>query len=59
LAAPGVSPAEITAALEESDSGFGLMRATRHAARLEATPPRWDLPAMPLGSHQPAWQGVD
>jgi len=59
LAAPGVSPAEFTAALEESGSGFGLMRATRHAARLEATPPRWDLPAMPLGSHQPAWRGFD
>ena len=45
--------------IEESDSGFGLMRATRHAARLEATPPRWDLPAMPLGSHAPVWQGGD
>jgi hypothetical protein len=56
LAAPGLKPAEIAAALEESDSGFGLMRATRHAARLEATPPHWDLPAMPLGSHAPVWQ---
>jgi hypothetical protein len=42
--------------LEESGSGFGRMRATRHAARLSATPPRWDLPAMPLGSHAPAWR---
>jgi hypothetical protein len=45
--------------LEESDSGFGQMRATRHAARLGATPPRWDLPAMPLGSHAPVWQSGD
>ena len=59
LAAPGLTPAKIAAALEESDSGFGLMRATRHAARLEATPPRWDLPAMPLGSHAPVWQSGD
>jgi hypothetical protein len=56
LSAPGFSPAEIDAALEESDSGFGQMRATRHAARLQATPTRWDLPAMPLGSHAPAWR---
>jgi len=56
LTAPGLTPAEIDAALEESDSGFGPMRATRHAARLQATPTRWDLPAMPLGSHAPAWR---
>ena len=56
LSAPGLAPADIDAALEESDSGFGQMRATRHAARLSATPPRWDLPAMPLGSHAPAWR---
>ena len=56
LSAPGLAPAEIDAALEDSDSGFGPMRATRHTARLQATPPRWDLPAMPLGSHAPAWR---
>jgi len=56
LSAPGLAPADIDAALEESGSGFGRMRATRHAARLSATPPRWDLPAMPLGSHAPAWR---
>ena len=55
LTAPGLTPAEIDAALEESESGFGPMRATRHAARLHATPTCWDLPAMPLGSHAPAW----
>ena len=56
LTAPGLTPAEIEAALEESASGFGPMRATRHAARLQATPTRWDLPAMPLGCHAPAWR---
>jgi hypothetical protein len=56
LTAPGLMPAEIDATLEESTSGFGPMRASRHAARLSATPPRWDLPAMPLGSHEPAWR---
>ena len=58
LTAPGLTPAEIDAALEESDSGFGRMRATRHAARLQATPTRWDLPAMPLGSHAPVWRSA-
>ncbi|MGI9128312.1 MAG: CoA transferase [Roseomonas sp.] len=58
VSAPGLTPAEIEAALEESDSGYGRMRATRHAAQLQATPPRWDLPAMPLGSHAPAWAPV-
>ena len=58
LTAPGLTPAEIDAALEESASGFGPMRATRHAARLQATPTRWDLPAMPLGSHAPGWAPV-
>ena len=56
LSAPGLASRDIDAALEESDSGFGQMRATRHAARLSATPPRWDLPAMPLGSHAPEWR---
>ncbi|NBS45294.1 MAG: CoA transferase, partial [Acetobacteraceae bacterium] len=59
LAAPGVTQGDIEAALEASESGFGAMRAIRHAARLEATPPSWILPAMPLGSHAPAWQGGD
>lgn len=54
LAAPGLpDPAPF---LQESASGFGRMTAVRHAAILSATPARWDLPAMPLGSHPPAWQ---
>ncbi len=43
--------------LEESDSGFGRLTALRHAGVIEGAPPRWDLPAMPLGSHPPAWAG--
>ncbi|QHI96604.1 CoA transferase [Xylophilus rhododendri] len=41
--------------LESSESGFGALRALRHAARLSATPAVWDLPSMPPGSHPPAW----
>ncbi len=36
-------------------SGFGMLTVVRHAARMSGTPVRWDLPAMPLGSHAPAW----
>lgn len=50
--------------MEESDCGFAAdaispgrsrLRAMRHAAQLSATPVRLDRPAMPPGSHPPAW----
>jgi hypothetical protein len=46
--------------LEDSRCGFGqagggMLTALRHAARLSATPARWLRPAMPPGSHPPAW----
>jgi crotonobetainyl-CoA:carnitine CoA-transferase CaiB-like acyl-CoA transferase len=41
--------------LEEAPSGFGRLLAVRHAARMSETPPHWTLPAMPLGTHPPAW----
>jgi hypothetical protein len=40
---------------EQHASGFGMLTTIRHAARMSGTPVRWDLPAMPLGSHAPAW----
>ncbi|MGD1876137.1 MAG: CoA transferase [Kiloniellaceae bacterium] len=40
---------------EESDSGFGRLRAIRHAAQLSATPARWERPSVPLGTHPPVW----
>jgi crotonobetainyl-CoA:carnitine CoA-transferase CaiB-like acyl-CoA transferase len=55
LHCPPIAADKIAALLEESDSGFGRSRAVRHAARLTLTPARWDRPAMPLGSHPPAW----
>jgi hypothetical protein len=54
LAAPGIH--DTAPFLEETPSGFGRMTAVRHTATLSATPARWDLPSMPLGSHPPAWQ---
>jgi hypothetical protein len=38
-------------------SGFGQLRAVRHAAWLSQTPAFWARPAMPLGSHTPEWPG--
>jgi len=41
--------------LEDTASGFGPLRAVRHAAGLSRTPASWSRPAMPLGSHPPQW----
>ncbi len=41
--------------MEEVSSGFGPLRAVRHAAALSKTPAYWARPAMPLGSHPPQW----
>jgi hypothetical protein len=46
---------DIASLAEQHASGFGMLTTIRHAARMSATPVRWDLPAMPLGSHAPAW----
>ena len=41
--------------LEESASGFGRLRAVRHAARFSHLAPAWSRPSMPPGSHAPEW----
>ena len=46
---------EIGELLEDSDSGWGRLKALRHSGRLDRTPPRWALPSVPLGTHAPAW----
>ncbi|WP_426956666.1 CoA transferase [Muricoccus radiodurans] len=42
-------------AVEESDSGFGRLTATRHAAILSDTPAYWARPSVPLGTHPARW----
>jgi hypothetical protein len=42
-------------AMEATRSGFGMLRAVRHAAHFSHTPPRWLRPSMPAGSHPPVW----
>lgn len=46
---------DIADLMEAFPSGFGDLTTVRHAAQLSATPVRWELPAMPLGTHVPAW----
>ncbi|HRI16941.1 MAG TPA: CoA transferase, partial [Burkholderiaceae bacterium] len=53
--APDPRRSDLTDLLEESDSGFGRLSAVAHAGRLARTPPRWVLPAMPLGTHAARW----
>jgi crotonobetainyl-CoA:carnitine CoA-transferase CaiB-like acyl-CoA transferase len=50
-------PGEDTVArlTEDVPSGFGPIRAVRHAAALSATPAGWAWPAVPLGASPPVW----
>jgi crotonobetainyl-CoA:carnitine CoA-transferase CaiB-like acyl-CoA transferase len=41
--------------IESMPSGFGMLKAVRHAALLSTTPAQWSRPAMPLGSHPAQW----
>jgi hypothetical protein len=34
---------------------FGLLRYFAPVARMPGTPPRWDLPTVPLDSDRPDW----
>jgi crotonobetainyl-CoA:carnitine CoA-transferase CaiB-like acyl-CoA transferase len=54
-AAPDLTAADIADCLETTPSGFGPITAVRHAALMSETPARWELPAMPLGSHAASW----
>jgi len=52
---PDPRSADVRDLLEETPSGFGTLTAVRHAAMLSETPPHWVRPAVPLGTHPPAW----
>lgn len=55
LLAPLPGFGDIADLTETHISGFGVLSTVRHAARLSQSPVRWDLPAMPLGSHPAVW----
>jgi crotonobetainyl-CoA:carnitine CoA-transferase CaiB-like acyl-CoA transferase len=52
---PDPRSADVRDLMEETSSGFGTLTAVRHAATLSETPPHWTRPAVPLGTHPPAW----
>ncbi|MDJ0685421.1 MAG: CoA transferase [Alphaproteobacteria bacterium] len=44
--------------LDTQASPFGRLRAVRPAARLSETPPYFDKPPVPLGTHPPEWDAT-
>lgn len=58
LAVPDTDIGQVGDLLEETDSGFGRMRAVRHPAIMSATPAHWSRPSVPLGTHSPCWPGA-
>jgi hypothetical protein len=46
---------EVSDRLEDMPSGFGRLRAVRHAAVMTETPLHWMRPTVPLGTPAPAW----
>jgi hypothetical protein len=51
----GLDSAVIAPWLIEVDSAWGRLTRLGPIARMSATPPRWDLPSAPLGTHPPQW----
>ena len=54
-ACPDLGVDDVRDRLYESASGFGRLAAVRHSATMSETPPRWERPSVPLGTHAPAW----
>ena len=55
LATPEIGPEAAAPYLDVVESGFGPLRAVRHAAVLSATPAAWTRPAVPLGTDPAVW----
>jgi hypothetical protein len=55
LEAPDIAADAVTPFIEESNSGFGRLRAVRHSAILSRTPAQWSRPSVPLGHDAPEW----
>ncbi|WP_158746898.1 CoA transferase [Acidisphaera sp. L21] len=46
---------ELQSYLMQSPSPSGQLTHLAPVVQMSATPPRWDRPAVPLGTHEPAW----
>jgi crotonobetainyl-CoA:carnitine CoA-transferase CaiB-like acyl-CoA transferase len=53
--AASIGRADVPHLLEDSPSQYGLMSALRHAGHLSETPPHWERPSVPLGTHPASW----
>jgi crotonobetainyl-CoA:carnitine CoA-transferase CaiB-like acyl-CoA transferase len=52
---PDPRSADVRDLTEQTESGFGQLTAVRHAALMSETPPHWERPSVPLGTHAPIW----
>jgi hypothetical protein len=57
MGTPDLRIDDIGDVLEQSESPFGRLRYVAPAARLSETPAFWATPAVPMGTHEPAWSG--
>jgi hypothetical protein len=55
LATADVKPEIVASLMEDMPSGFGMLNAVKHAAKLSKTPAFWARPAVALGSNPPEW----
>ncbi len=53
--APAPGSPDAAPLLQDWPSGWGRLTSPRHAAQFSATPAAWARPAMPPGTHAPAW----
>jgi crotonobetainyl-CoA:carnitine CoA-transferase CaiB-like acyl-CoA transferase len=51
----GVDPTALAAWWIEMDTAWGRLQRLGPIARMSETPPRWELPPAPLGTHAPQW----
>jgi crotonobetainyl-CoA:carnitine CoA-transferase CaiB-like acyl-CoA transferase len=50
-----ITRADVPHLLDELPSRYEKLSALRHAGQLSETPPGWDRPSVPLGTHGPEW----
>jgi crotonobetainyl-CoA:carnitine CoA-transferase CaiB-like acyl-CoA transferase len=53
---PGVTEEVVAPAMIESETPHGKLYHLGPVLELSETQPRWDLPTVPLGAHEPVWE---
>ncbi|MCX6503529.1 MAG: CoA transferase, partial [Microbacterium sp.] len=53
--APELPKARLDELLVERDTPYGMLKYLKPAARLSATPARWELPTVPVDNDRPQW----